>query len=138
MGHVACRGYHDPVSATMTMPMSSSAEAEEVEGASKRRRGGSRRSSKAGRRSKWSGGRWETREAPPAVTRDQVAQVTVAHCHRDGPNTQRTHNEAHTCNTHTHHTRTVGTLTLRIRNVCGQWRRRRHTQCLLPYSLHLL
>lgn len=32
MGHVACRGYHDPVSATMTMPMSSSAEAEEVEG----------------------------------------------------------------------------------------------------------
>lgn len=32
MGHVACREYHDPVSATMTMPMSSSGEAEEVEG----------------------------------------------------------------------------------------------------------
>lgn len=32
MGHVACRGYHDPVSATMTMPMSSSGAAAEVEG----------------------------------------------------------------------------------------------------------
>lgn len=32
MGHVACRGYHDPVSAAMTMPMSSSGAAAEVEG----------------------------------------------------------------------------------------------------------